>query len=201
GLWLQAAQLLAQIKDPAAVPLLKKLAKDPRGQVSEAATIGLAKTAPRDSIPELVAGLDGGDACANACAAELAKMGDAALTPLGAALAGGQTSAATALIAIGNAKSVAAVTDALPKLSWEKRGAVLESLTNSSVNPSWVSVAIGKIVQEARDGLAKKDEKLARHILQQVVLAAKSFGFPEAAQAIKLELRFIELSDRSPLPI
>ncbi|MEZ0227178.1 MAG: DUF1570 domain-containing protein [Planctomycetota bacterium] len=60
---------------------------------------------------------------------------------------------------------------------------------------------VGKIVQEARDGLVKKDPKLTRTVLQQVVLAAKIFGFPEAAKEIKFELRFIELADRSPLPI
>ncbi|MEZ0227177.1 MAG: HEAT repeat domain-containing protein, partial [Planctomycetota bacterium] len=132
GLWLSAAQILASMKDPAAVPLLKKLAKDPRNQVAEAAIAGLAKVAPHEATAELVAGLDGGDAVAASCLEQLKKMGDSAIPPLVGALEKGQASAAVPLIAIATPRAIGAVTDTLPKLPWDKRGAVLELLTNGS---------------------------------------------------------------------
>lgn len=201
GLWLSAAQVVSTIKDPAAVPLLKKLARDPRAQVAEAAIAGLARLAPQEAVAELVAGLDAGEPVSTSCSEQLRKMGDGAIGPLAAALGTGQTSAAAPLVAIASPRATAAVTEALPRLPWEKRGAVLELLCNGSTPAGWLASTVGAIVQEARDGLQKKDAKLTRTVLQQVVLAAKSFGFPEAAQEIKLELRFIELADRSPLPI
>ncbi len=201
-LWLSAAVMLAAMKDPAAVSLLKKLAKDTRSPVSEAAISGLAKVAPHEAVAELVAGLDGGDQVAASCAEQLKKMGDSAIAPLSAALAGGQTTAAVPLLAIATPRSIGAITDTLPKLAWEKRGALLELLcAGGTAPPGWMASTVGKIVQEARDGLLKKDPKLTRTILQQVVLAAKTFGFPDAAKEIKFELRFIELADRKPLPI
>jgi HEAT repeat protein len=201
GLWLNAAQLAANMKDPAAVPLLKKLAHDDRPQVAEAAIAGLVKIAPRDAVAELVQGLDGSEPVQKAALAELEKQGEGAIPPLSAALAKGQATAALPLIAIASPRAIAAITETLPKLPWDKRGSVLEALCSGSAPAGWLSATVGTIVNEAREAVRKKDAALTRTVLQQVVAAAKAFGFPDAAGELKFELRFKELSDRSPLPI
>ena len=198
GLWLNAAQLLSTIKDPAAIPLLKKLAHDERAQVSEAAIFGLTKIAPQEATAELVAGLDGSDTVQASSLAALRKLGEKAVAPLSAALAKGQATAALPLIEIASRDAIGAIVDTLPKLPWDKRGSVLEALCSGTAPTGWLSATVGKIVNEAREALLKKDAKLTRTVLAQVVTAAKAFGFPDAANELKFELRFIELADRSP---
>jgi HEAT repeat protein len=201
GFYLNAAQHLSAMKDPATVPLLKKLAHDERAQVAEAAISGLTRTAPQEAIAELVLGLDAGAELRAKCLEELAKQGDRAVPELGKALGKGQATAALPLIQIASPQAIAAIKDTLPRLSWDKRGSVLEALCSGSAPQGWLASAVGEILGEARADLAKKDERLTRTVLEQVVLAARSFGFPDAANELKFELRFKDLADRNPLPI
>jgi HEAT repeat protein len=197
-----AAEEMGRWRSPLASSLLSRLARSDKSQVAEAAIGGIAALGGAEAIPELIRGLDGNEALQTSCATALEKLGERAVDPLGDSLARGQATAALPLIAIATPHAIAAIAKGLPGLAWPGRAQVLDTvLQRGTIAPGALRSVVEKLIDEAREAVARRDAALGRNELARVVDAARAFGFPGAADDLRFELAFQSFAARAPLPL
>ncbi len=192
---LAGAALDATADMPAAVSVVRRLAHSSSAPVAEKAIRLLAQR--KDDAPaELVLGLDGAPDLKDACAAVLLAQGDKAVPALGAALAGGQATAAAPLLAIGSQAAQQAFRHGLISAGWDVKGAILEVAAERGEPPRWLRGAVSGLLDDVRAGIEGHDPGLTRAVLARVVAAARAFGLSDSAEDIAFELQFVDLRDR-----
>jgi hypothetical protein len=177
-------------KDATAVPLLRRLARAEWVYLSEPALRLLVALHPPDAIPELLLALEGPQALRAASIEALRSMGDDAIPALGRALAKGQTAAARALLAIETPAAIDIVADALPRLPWQGRQAVLEAVIQKNPPPAALKAPVTQVVDEARAACESRSAELARPALVTFSWAARLYGLREATNYFLAEIFF-----------
>jgi hypothetical protein len=181
------AEALKKQPGETAIPALRKLARNDRASISDAAVAALAALRPYEAAAEIALGLEASGELRRASLAAIRKMGDRAVPALSSAFKAGQASAAAGLAMIGSPKALGEIQGGLTSVDWKLRVDALDALTLDGRPPTAMLPAVESVVREAMDAVQTGTDP---NTLEPLIGVARAFGARHAADDLDATLGF-----------